>query len=74
MIDGLDSARVQATLDVSSAIILAAGEALKLHGNDPKASAILMAGFLMAVEEIDKSAVPKFREHLLIGLVKGMTP
>lgn len=45
-------ARAQATQDVASAILIAAGDAMKRHGNDQQGPIIVAAGFAMALKEI----------------------
>jgi len=44
----------QAAQDVSSAILKAAGEAMKAHGPDPNGGAIVAAGFAMAIQAIGR--------------------
>lgn len=50
----LINARAQATNDVCAAVLSAAGDAMKVHGDDPEGSAIVAAGFAMALQSIGK--------------------
>ncbi len=72
-IDELNSA-AQATQDIASAILSAAGVALRIHGNDPNSLAILSAGFCMAIQNIEKKIDPDFRRHLLTQLGDPRSP
>ncbi len=55
----------QAVQDISSAMLKAAGECLKVHGNDPTAPAILAAAFCMAMNGIDRSIDPTFSNRVM---------
>lgn len=52
--DEMDEARGEATQEVCCAILKAAGDAMKRHGDDPRNGAILSAGFAMALQQIGK--------------------
>lgn len=58
MTDMLDNARAEATQEVCSALLKAAGEAMKRHGADPNGCAIVAAGFAMALRAIGKHIDP----------------
>lgn len=52
MSDQMETARAEATQEVCSAVLKAAGEVMKVHGNDPHGGVILAAGFAMALKAI----------------------
>jgi hypothetical protein len=58
----------QAVQDIASALLKAAGEVMKVHGNDPNSLAIVSAGFAMAIKEIDKNIDPAFARCLVAQL------
>lgn len=58
----------QAVQDISAAMLKGAGEALKVHGDDPTAPAIVAAAFCLAVETIEKHVDPNFRKMLMLLL------
>ena len=58
----------QAVQDVASSLLRAAGEVMRVHGNDPNSLAIVSAGFAMAIQQIEKSIDPAFRLALLAQL------
>lgn len=51
----LDMAAAEATQEICSSVLKAAGEAMKRHGNDPNGGAIVAAGFAMALQTIGKN-------------------
>lgn len=51
----LDEARAEATQEVAAAILKAAGEVMKRHGDDPNGVVIIAAGFAMALQSIGKN-------------------
>jgi hypothetical protein len=55
----LDKARAEATHEVCSSVLTAAGDAMKRHGDDPTGGAILAAGFAMALQAIGDKIDPK---------------
>ena len=46
------AAMADATQEIASAVLNAAGAAMERHGNDPNGSAIVAAGFAMALRSI----------------------
>lgn len=58
----------QATQDIASALLKAAGDVMTLHGNDPNSLAIVSAGFVMAIKAIDREIDPHFKNALLAQL------
>lgn len=57
--------RSQAVQDVASLMLRAIAEALTIHGDDPKTQVIMVAGFALAVEQIDKGIDSTFKSNLL---------
>lgn len=55
----LDAARAEATQEVASSLLKAAGAAMTRHGPDPNGGAIVAAGFAMALDRIGKEIDPK---------------
>lgn len=55
----LDHAQAEATQEVASAVLKAAGETMARHGNDPHSGVIVAAGFTMALRAIGKNIDPK---------------
>lgn len=60
----LDQSRVDTMREIASAICFAVADVLKAHGNDPKSRPIMAAGFVAAVDEIDRQIVPNFKQAL----------
>lgn len=58
MTNELDEARAEATQEVCAAVLMAAGDAMQRHGNDPNGGAIVAAGFAMALHAIGRSIDP----------------
>lgn len=58
----------QAVQDMGSALLRAAGEVMLVHGNDPNSLAIVSAGFVMAIREIEKNIDPHFRRVVAVQL------
>ena len=54
----LDLARGEAVQEVTAAILMAAGEAMDRHGNDPDGHAIVAAGFAGALRRIGRHIDP----------------
>jgi len=52
MTDQMTQARAEATQEVASAILKAAGDAMLRHGDDPHSNVIVAAGFAMALRRI----------------------
>lgn len=65
MSDLMKEARTQATEEVGRAMLNAASEVLRRHGNDPHSVTILLAGFSLAVAEITRKIDPQFRRHMI---------
>ena len=55
----MDAARAEATQEISSAILKAAGAVMERHGDDPNGHAIVAAGFAMALKAIGKNIDPR---------------
>lgn len=56
MMDELEDSRAEVIIDISNAILKAAGTALIPHGNDPQAKAILAAAYTMAIKRSEAAA------------------
>jgi len=70
MTDQMTQARAEATQEVASAILKAAGEAMQRHGDDPHSVVIVAAGFAMALQRIGERVdhrVPRI-VHEMIGV------
>lgn len=63
-------ARGEAAQEVASAIIFAAGEVMRRHGDDPESIAILAAGFCLAIDGIAESINPTFKVILCRMIVR----
>lgn len=59
--DLLLRARGEAVQEVTAAMLLAAGEAMLRHGNDPKGHMILTAATVMFIDKINRGITPDFR-------------
>jgi hypothetical protein len=55
----MDAARAEATQEVASEILKAAGLVMERHGNDPNGHAIVAAGFAMALKSIGDRIDPR---------------
>jgi hypothetical protein len=60
----LEQSRVDAVREIASALCFAAADVLKAHGADPNSKPIMAAGFLAAIDEIDRKVVPNFKQAL----------
>lgn len=58
----------QAVDDLTIALVRAAADVLKVHGNDPNSGVIIAAGFCRAIEKIDQQIDPTFRTRVLMQL------
>jgi hypothetical protein len=58
----------QAVQDIASALLKAAGDVMTVHGADPNSLAIVSAGFVMAITEIEKNIDPSFRKVVVAQL------
>lgn len=72
MATDLQIARGQATMDVSSAILKAAGEVFGSYGTDEKDAmiAVLAGGFIQAIDLIDKNIDGRFKKCLCLLLTE----
>lgn len=64
---------VQATQDIASAMLTAADDCLRVHGNDPTAPAILAAAVVLFISQIEKNIYPTFRQRVVAQLAGGAT-
>lgn len=64
-----EQATAQAVIDVSAAILHAAGDAMKRHGDDPQGITVVAAGFSQAINAITVSIDPTFGP-MLRALIK----
>lgn len=64
-----EQAGAEAAQGISVALIAAAGEEMKKHGNDPNGMAIVATGFALAINAISRDLDPKFAQTVraLIG-------
>lgn len=56
---------------VAGAICRGAGEVLAAHGDDPETDAILIAGFMLAIDLITEHINPAFRDQLKMMMEAG---
>lgn len=64
----LELATAEAVEDVASSILLAAGDAMTRHGNDPQGAQIVAAGFALALQRIGENIdanVPRVVREML---------
>lgn len=61
MCDALTRARGEAVQEVIADMLLAAGNALLRHGNDPKAHVILSVATEGFIDQVDKNIMPGFK-------------
>lgn len=59
----------QAVHDLAAALISAAGEVMKLHGNDSDSDAIVAAAFCSAIEQIEQKIDPTFKARVVTQLL-----
>ena len=53
------TARSEAVEEVCRSVLMAAGDAMKRHGDDPHGNVIVAAGFAMAIKAIGRDIDPK---------------
>lgn len=63
--DPLTAARAEAVKEIRDALATASGEALKRHGADPEAFALLMAAIVAFIGKIDKDIFPGFQKRVV---------
>lgn len=72
MSDPLMDARGEAVQEVTTAMLLAAGNALMRHGNDPMAEVILGAAIAMFIQKVDGTLLASgFKKRMLALLANG---
>jgi len=69
----MDLVRGEAVQEVSSAILMAAGDVMMRHRNDPDGPAIVAAGFASALRSIGKHIDPNISIVVLKMLEKSST-
>lgn len=69
MHDPMTIARSEATQQVASAILKAAGGVLQTHGNDPQSVAILAAGLVMTITSVTDTIGPTC-ERIIFQMLK----
>ena len=59
----------EAVLDISAAMLTAAGECLTMHGPDPNSPAILSAALCLVVDKINSTIDADFKRRFTIQLL-----
>jgi len=69
----LELAAAEATQEIASAVLTAAGDVMTRHGNDPYSVAIIAAGFAMAIRQMGKDIDPII-PRIVLEMLKESKP